>query len=130
MRENYVAAFDAYCKKCLKFAVIDYKNRQKKLQSAEIPTEMADEGIPFDEELLVASRLKVLNFEIQIKNELLYDALRSMHQKNIDILYLSACENMSDYQIARYLNIPRATVQYIRTSSKEKIRKMMGGSIL
>ncbi len=126
MQENKVAAFDAYCKKCLRFAVIDYKNRQKQMREMEIPSIIVDEGMFFDDDFLFANSLKVLNFEIQIQNELFYDALKTMHQKSIDILYLSACENMSDYEIAKYLKLPRTTVQYIRTSTREKIKKMMG----
>ncbi len=67
-----------------------------------------------------------MNFEIDITNELLYDALQNIKQQSIDVLYLSACEDMSDNKISKLLKIPRSTVQYIRVTSGAKIRKMMG----
>ncbi len=122
-----VAAFDIYCKKCLKFKLIRYINQQNKLNKQEFLTDVIEvferNG---NEEIELSKKLKVMNFEIDIANELLYDALQNIKQRNVDILYLSACENMSDCEISRILKIPRRTVQYIRVTSQAKIRKMMG----
>ena len=39
---------------------------------------------------------------------------------------MSVCEEMSDAEISKELNIPRSTVQYLKVKTKEKIRRMMG----
>ena len=61
-----------------------------------------------------------------IKNDLFYDVLIKFKKRDLDILYLSACEDMSDSEISKELHIPRSTVQYHKTKTKEQIRKMMG----
>ena len=70
--------------------------------------------------------LKVMNFEIAIKNDLFYESLLKLKKREVDVLYLSVCEEMSDAEISKELNIPRSTVQYLKVKTKEKIRRMMG----
>jgi RNA polymerase sigma factor (sigma-70 family) len=63
--------------------------------------------------------------DVGIKNESLANALSKLSAQARDIVLLAHCLGMKDAEIAARLDMARNTVQYRRTSSLEKLRKMM-----
>lgn len=82
-----------------------------------------DEGYSF-----IENRVKVMNFDMIVKNDLLYAVLISWQQRHRDIIYLSLCEQWSDNRIGQKLKIPRSTVQRIKKQLQEELKcKLSGG---
>ena len=92
----------------------------------EIPVDFIGYLGAYSGDIEIENMLKVMNFEIAIKNDLFYESLLKLKKREVDVLYLSVCEEMSDAEISKELNIPRSTVQYLKVKTKEKIRRMMG----
>ena len=71
--------------------------------------------------------IEVLNFDMIIKNDFLYEELGSLEKHQIDIIYLSACEKWSNVRIGNLLNMSRSKVQRIKTKVLQQIRTTMTG---
>ena len=69
----------------------------------------------------------VMDFKMTVKNDLLYEVLKSMEQQQRDIIYLSLCEDLSDREIGEKLKMSRAKVQRIKQKMKIKIYNAMTG---
>ena len=65
---------------------------------------------------------QILNFDIIIKNDLLYELLRSLEQYQRDIIYLSMCQNYTDRDIGEKLNMSRSAVQRMRTKLRTYLK--------
>ena len=125
-KDERVWQFIGYCKKCLRYEKIDYVEAQQVSFDKEIPLDFIGYIGVYPDDFEIENMLQVMNFEIAIKNDLFYDVLIKFKKRDLDIQYLSACEDMSDSEISKELHIPRSTVQYHKTKTKEQIRKMMG----
>ena len=68
----------------------------------------------------------ILIFDLTIKNDLLYELLSALDQRQRDILYLSICEKLSDFKIAGILKMSRSAVQRMRTKTKKILLVKMG----
>ena len=73
--------------------------------------------------------MNVLNFVVNIKHELLFDALSTLNSKKRDVVLLRYWLNMTDEEIAQKLNIVRRTVNYMRTSSLNEMKKFMEDTV-
>lgn len=71
------------------------------------------------------NELTVLNFIVYIEDELLFHALKSLRNKDCDVVVLAYLFSMNDYEISDMLQIQRRTVTAIRNNSLKKIRKYM-----
>ena len=71
--------------------------------------------------------VRVMDFNMMVKNDLLYEALNSMEQKHRDIVFLSLCENWSDKRIGKRLNMSRSSVQRIKKRLHDELRKKLVG---
>lgn len=67
----------------------------------------------------------VLDMDLEVKDELLFQALErlSEHQRNIILLFYY--RDMSDGEIANEMNKVRSTICYHRNSSLQKLREIM-----
>lgn len=71
--------------------------------------------------------VRVMNFDMVVKNDLLYEVLASWHQLQRNIIYLSLCENWSDQKIGSRLNMSRSTVQRIKKKLQDELRQKLNG---
>jgi RNA polymerase sigma factor (sigma-70 family) len=115
----------------LKNESINLHARYCRIQEHEV---LSDEIAFFDENIndaaiFIENRVKVMNFDMIVKNDLLYAVLSSWKQRHRDIIYLSFCEQWSDNQIGELLKMSRSNVQRIKKRlQKELESKLIGGS--
>ena len=63
----------------------------------------------------------------KITPKLLLEAIRTLPEEKRKAVLLYYFEGMNDTEIAKLFNTSRSTIQYRRTSSFEKFRKLSGG---
>ena len=81
-----------------------------------------------DELSFLENHVPILGRQIPFKNDLLYEILHSMTQRERDILFLGYCCGWSDQKIADYMHMSRSAVQRMRTKSfAEMQNKLTGG---
>lgn len=87
------------------------------------------ESIPDEEFNFIENRVRVLDFDMTIKNDLLYEVMNSWQQHHRDIIYLSLCERWSDVAIGSTLNMSRSAVQRLKKKLHNELKeKLTGGS--
>lgn len=128
--EITIMKFDSFVKKVLSNELKDICRRKKKerektvyfndLSSMELNVLSKE-----DTHDIFNDKLTVLGFNIYIENELLFEALKSLKEKNCNVIILAYWLGMNDYEIAKKLNIPRRSVSYIRNETKIKIKRFM-----
>lgn len=127
--ERVVKQFKTYSKKSLDNCKKDMLRKYGIRNKIEILT---DEPLFYEktnnqEFDFLENQVFVLDFNMTVKNDLLYEALEAMEQYQRDIAYLSFCENQSDREIGIILNMSRSKVQRIKIKTKKQIEKMLGG---
>lgn len=132
MSENTIIVnrFKKFIRVSLQNHSINLHKKHSRLKELEIELEDAmlyDEAV-YDEYSFLENFVRVMDFNMMIKNDLLYEALRSMEQRHRDIVYLSLCESWSDKQIGQKLNMSRSSVQRIKKQLHDELkRKLVGG---
>lgn len=132
MSENTIIVnrFKKFIRVSLQNHSINLHKKHSRLKELEIELEDAmlyDEAV-YDEYSFLENFVRVIDFNMMIKNDLLYEALRSMEQRHRDIVYLSLCESWSDKQIGQKLNMSRSSVQRIKKRLHDELkRKLVGG---
>ena len=132
MSENTITVnrFKKFIRVSLQNHSINLHKKHSRLKELEIELEDAmlyDEAV-YDEYSFLENFVRVMDFNMMIKNDLLYEALRSMEQRHRDIVYLSLCESWSDKQIGQKLNMSRSSVQRIKKRLHDELkRKLVGG---
>ena len=66
----------------------------------------------------------VLDYDIEVKNELLAEALKSLTDRRRNVVLLSYFLDMSDTDIAREMNIVRSTVSEHKKTSLKLLKKI------
>ena len=132
MSENTIIVnrFKKFIRVSLQNHSINLHKKHSRLKELEIELEDAmlyDEAV-YDEYSFLENFVRVMDFNMMIKNDLLYEALRSMEQRHRDIVYLSLCESWSDKQIGQKLNMSRSSVQRTKKRLYDELkRKLIGG---
>lgn len=132
MSENTIIVnrFKKFIRVSLQNHSINLHKKHSRFKELEIELEDAmlyDEAV-YDEYSFLENFVRVMDFNMMIKNDLLYEALRSMEQRHRDIVYLSLCESWSDKQIGQKLNMSRSSVQRIKKRLHDELkRKLVGG---
>ena len=132
MSENTIIVnrFKKFIRVSLQNHSINLHKKHSRLKELEIELEDAmlyDEAV-YDEYSFLENFVRVMDFNMMIKNDLLYEALRSMEQRHRDFVYLSLCESWSDKQIGQKLNMSRSSVQRIKKRLHDELkRKLVGG---
>lgn len=126
--ENIVR-FDAYVKAAMRYSLFRLRKQRKKIIENEISSEIAMMNMCSEAEFdFIENHVQVLNFNMTIKNDLLFELLCTLEKRQRDVLYLSICENLSDFKIAGKLNMSRSAVQRLRVKTN-KILQMKIGAI-
>ena len=117
--------FDSYMKKSLRRCLFRYREKNKLIMDVEILSNDEIGVYSLEDFDFFENRVRMLDFDIIIKNDLLYELLLSLEQYQRDIIYLSMCQNYTDREIGEKLNMSRSTVQRmkikLRTYLKDKI---------
>ena len=78
-----------------------------------------------DEYDLESFRFQVLNYDIEVKDSLIAEALTLLTKKKRDVILLSYFMGMSDAEIARKMKLVRSTVNEHRRRSLEILKEVM-----
>ena len=132
MNENAIIVnrFKKFIRVSLQNHSINLHKKHSKLRENEIELEDAmlyDQAIE-DDYLFLENFVRVMGFNMMIKNDLLYEALNSMEQKHRDIAFLSFCESWSDHRIGQMFGMSRSNVQRIKKKLQNELKiKLAGG---
>lgn len=122
--------FDRICKLALKGEKIDYIRHMEYLHKNEVMiSELSQEELNQlfvqDEYDLESFRFQVLNYDIEVKDSLIAEALTLLTKKKRDVILLSYFMGMSDAEIARKMKLVRSTVNEHRRRSLEILKEVM-----
>ena len=127
--------FDSFCKTVLRNEANDYKREQKRLQKHEVcfselnekqleQLKIADEWIQ-DDWMESAEMFHIFEYDIEVRDELLYEALNSLSETKRNVILLSFFMELKDTEIAKQLNLVPSTIFHHRTSSLRKLKKFI-----
>ncbi len=68
-----------------------------------------------DDFAFLENHVPVLDIQMQVKDDLLYEILMDMTQQQRDVLYLHYCRGWSDEAISKQMQMSRAAVQRMRS---------------
>ena len=130
--EHKQYAFDSYCKKVLKCEACNgyrqISRRQKRFASLEelSEAEMAQLAV-YDRYSWEYTTFPVGGAVILIEDDRLAEALLRLSQEDREIFMMHWFLRMTDAQIARYINMPRRTVNTRRHKAYRLLKELMGG---
>ena len=130
--EHKQYAFDSYCKKVLKCEAFNgyrkISRRQKRFASLEelSEAEMAQLAV-YDRYSWEYTTFPIGGAVILIEDDGLAEALLGLSQEDREIFMMHWFLRMTDAQIARYINMPRRTVNTRRHKAYRLLKELMGG---
>lgn len=124
--------FDSFCKTLLKNEMIDYERARSYRLKHEVSFSELTEGeleqLKTDDEYIVESEMfRVLDYDIEVKDELIGEALKYLPEKKRNVILLSFFMDMTDTEIAKHMNLVRSTIHHHRVSSLQALKKIMEG---
>lgn len=124
--------FDSFCKTILKNEMIAYERARSYRLKHEVSFSELTEGeleqLKTDDEYIVESEMfRVLDYDIEVKDELIGEALKYLPEKKRNVILLSFFMDMSDTEIAKHMNLVRSTIHHHRVSSLQALKKIMEG---
>lgn len=122
--------YDYICCRALQGEAKNYYNQIKKQREKEVlfgemsDTEMNKLCVE-DQYKVEKNQLTVFEFEIEITNDLLEEALKHLTKRKRDVILLSFFEEMSDVEIAKKMKLVRSTVNEHKKRSLEILKELM-----
>ena len=122
--------FDRICKLVLKNEAIDYHRYMAYRQKHEVMlselTECEQNQMYTEDEYGAENQwFRVMDYDIEVKESLIAEALQVLSERKRDVILLSYFMDMSDAEIARKMNLVRCTVREHRMRSLELLKKFM-----
>lgn len=122
--------FDRLCQMALKGEAANYykcmDNRRKhEIMLSELSKDELERLETNDRYFFENEHFMVLDYDIEVKNELLAEALKSLTDHRRNVVLLSYFLDMSDTDIAREMNIVRSTVNEHKKTSLKLLKKIM-----
>ena len=122
--------FDRLCKMSLKGEAVDYHRHMAYLEKHEVMlselSEHEQNQMFTEDEYSVENQwFRVMDYDIEVKDTLIAEALLALSERKRDVILLSYFMDMSDAEIARKMNLVRCTVREHRVRSLELLRKIM-----
>ena len=122
--------FDCKVKRVVKGIVRNYhkelrRRREKEISFCELPEIIVEKLTVWDEYESDYTAFDVCNIEIRVLDDELADALKTLSEKNRNIILMYFFLGMSDTEIGEKLKIDRSTSFRIRKSSLDEIRKKL-----
>lgn len=124
--------FDSFCKLVLHGEKVnyekemDYRNRHEISISCLTEEELSCLNT-MDEYMVESEIFRVFDYDIEVKDELLVEALKYLPEKKRNVILLSFFMDMSDVEIARLMKLVKSTIHHHRTSSLQSLKKIMEG---
>ena len=123
-------AFDAFCKKVLKYEARNYYGEMKRLRDKEVSfSELSEQELEqlstTDKYFAFEQTFNVLGNDVIVNDESIAEALKNLPERKRDIILLSYFLELSDGEIGKKLNLIRSTVQYQRTSTLRELKKFL-----
>ena len=124
--------FDSFCKTLLTNEMIDYEwernyRLKHEISFSELTREELNQLKIMDEYIIESEIFRVLSYDIEVKDELLSEALKHLPEKKRNVILLSFFMDMTDTDIARNMNLVRSTIHHHRVSSLQTLKKIMEG---
>lgn len=130
--EDVRHAFDAFCKKVLRNEARDYLDEMKRKNNREIPfsalpLEAMEQFATYDCYFAEERTFHILGCSVYVDDADLAEAIAALPKDKQDIILLFYFLEMSDYEIAKRLNMIRRSVTYRRTSTLKLLKELIGG---
>lgn len=130
--EHKQHAFDSYCKKVLKYEAYNgYREISRRQKYEALFSELSEEELAqlavYDRYPWEYTTFPVGGAVILIEDDGLAEALLGLSQEDREIFMMHWFLRMTDAQIARYINMPRRTVNTRRHKAYRLLKELMGG---
>ena len=130
--EHKQHAFDSYCKKVLKYEAYNgYREISRRQKCEALFSELSEEELAqlavYDRYSWEYTAFPVGGAVILIEDDRLAEALLGLAQEDREIFMMHWFLRMTDAQIARYINMPRRTVNTRRQKAYRLLKELMGG---
>ena len=130
--------YDSFCKLVLVCEMKDYKKMILRKMAKEILFSelMLIHGYDLEhkkagqEEIKDIFSIKVMGFDITIKNMLIAEAVLSLTEKGRNIVLMSFFLGMTDKEIGKMLHLGQSTVNYHKNNNMKKMRKLVWNHLL
>ncbi len=124
--------FDSFCKTLLKNEMIDYERERSyrlkhEVSFSELTQEELSRMTNTDEYVVESEVFRVLDYDVEVKDELIGEALKYLPEKKRNVILLSFFMDMTDTEIAKHMNLVRSTIHHHRVSSLQALKKIMEG---
>ena len=131
--EHIRHTFDAFCKKVLRNEARDYldeivRKRSREISLSELPAEAMAQFAAYDRYFAEDSAFDILGCTVYVDNPELAQAISALPKDKQEVILLFYFLEMSDYEIARRLNMIRRSVTYRRTSTLKLLKEWIGGN--
>ena len=122
--------FDSYCKKILKNEAYDcYREIRKHKQHEKFFSELSEKEweqlYREDKYNLDAYNFRVREYDIEVKDVLLVEALKLLSDKKREVVLMAYFLDMSDTDIAKLMDLRQSTIHYHRTSSLRTLKEYL-----
>jgi len=122
--------FDSFCKKLLKREAINAQKEitrraQRETVFSELTASQLNSLSVTDEYPSEKTLYQVLGFDVEVRNDLLSDALDSLPPRKREVILLSYFMDMSDVEIALLMGNTPANIHYHRTSALETLKNYL-----
>ncbi|MBP3594307.1 MAG: sigma-70 family RNA polymerase sigma factor [Lachnospiraceae bacterium] len=124
--------FDSFCKTLLKNEMIDYERERSyrlkhEVSFSELTQEELSRMTNTDEYIVESEVFRVLDYDVEVKDELIGEALKYLPEKKRNVILLSFFMDMTDTEIAKHMNLVRSTIHHHRVSSLQALKQIMEG---
>ena len=131
--EHIRHTFDAFCKKVLRNEARDYldeivRKRSREISLSELPAEAMAQFAAYGRYFAEDSAFDILGCTVYVDNPELAQAIAALPKDKQEVILLFYFLEMSDYEIARRLNMIRRSVTYRRTSTLKLLKEWIGGN--
>ena len=124
--------FDSFCKTLLKNEMIDYERARSyrlkyEISFSELTQEELKRMSTVDEYIVESEIFHVLDYDVEVKDELIGEALKYLPEKKRNVILLSFFMDITDTEIAKHMNLVRSTIHHRRISSLQALKKILEG---
>ncbi len=124
--------FASFCKNLLKNEMIDYERARSywlkyEISFSKLIQEELNRRSTMDEYIVESEIFQVLDYDVEVKDELISEALKCLPEKKCNVILLSFFMDMTDTESAKYMNLVRSTIHHHRISSLQALKKILEG---
>lgn len=121
--------FGKYCIKVLEGEALNYLAELDRLWEREVnfsnlPEDLLNQLCSYDE-FHETSYFQVMDMEVAVKDESISDALYRLPEKKRMIILMAYFLDMTEKEIAEYLNLVQSTVHYHKAESLRMLKKIL-----